>query len=255
MQTHHVLIEAMVVGAVLGGGLTARREELILTMVVEDEAFGDLEEVQVHELFNQVTEMCAQLDAAGGLLRLQERGQSDLSESLMRMLSAVALCDDEPGDALHQAGKALGLGQATIDQILSETPALIEALQVSPTLEEIYLDVLLAAAVVDGSVAEEELNALIEYARSCSVFAALPRAEIEDMMDASLRGFLDHGIQSWLEGLPEAIPETSQRQTAYRMASEMIRADNEVLPSEAEFMRLLQQALSLETEWVNSLPI
>ena len=89
------------------------------------------------------------------------------------------------------------------------------------------------------------MNALIAFASSRSEFSAIPRQEIEDLMQASLQGFLDYGFSFWLETLADDLPEPEQRQTALQLATEMVEADAVVTSDETEFLTALKLALQL----------
>ena len=131
-------------------------------------------------------------------------------------------------------------------------PPELDILSTDPSPEETYLDVLLAAAAADGHLAPEELEALVQYASSRLELRLLPRPEIEDLMTVSLQAFLDYGVQDWLEGLPEALPEEEQRKTAYRLAAEMIAADNVIHKDELRFIEALRDSLGLDPLWAAS---
>jgi uncharacterized tellurite resistance protein B-like protein len=123
-------------------------------------------------------------------------------------------------------------------------PALMDV-RVPTAPEEIYLDVLLAAAAADGQLADQEMDALTAFAASRPELTEIPRHEIEDLMQASLQGFLDYGFSSWLETLADDLPELDQRQTALRLATEMVQADAVVTRDETTFLSALKLALNL----------
>ena len=64
-------------------------------------------------------------------------------------------------------------------------------------------------------------------------------------MQASLQGFLDYGFSFWLETLADDLTEPAQRQTALRLATEMVQADSVVTRDETEFLGALKLALNL----------
>jgi hypothetical protein len=89
------------------------------------------------------------------------------------------------------------------------------------------------------------MDALADFAASRLELKELPRHEIEDLMQASLQGFLDYGFSFWLATLADDLPELAQRQTALRIATEMVQADAVVTRDETTFLSALKLALNL----------
>ena len=238
------LIEAMVIGAHIGGGMTPDREDVMRAIVRDHQAFADLGEIDLGALI-----LGAQQRLADGSLDARLATLADAGHAAYQLMVIIALVEeegDEKTDALLAAGEALGLTSRGAWAVLEAgiPPALMDV-RVPAVPEETYLDVLLAAAAADGHLAEEEMNALIAFASSRSEFSAIPRQEIEDLMQASLQGFLDYGFSFWLETLADDLPEPEQRQTALQLATEMVEADSVVTSDETEFLTALKLALQL----------
>jgi len=234
------LVEAMVIGARRTGGLTPDRADTLLTIMLEHPYFAGLDEPDLRDLLEQA---CRRPPAT----LADQRALVDDAQLTFQLLAIVTRSDaPPPAGELLEAAAELGISAQDATAILDAgTPPELDILNAGPVPEEAYLDVLIAAAAADGKLAEEELNKLVLFTCSRMEFRLLPRHEIEDVMTASLQGFLDHGFSSWLETLPLALPTADQRQTAYRLASEMIAADHEVTPEETAFMAELAAALEL----------
>ena len=234
------MVQVMVTGARIAGGLTPDRAETLLTIMLEHPYFEGLDEAALREMLEQA---CRRPPRS---LR-EQAPQLDKAALAFQFLVLVVNAEGEHSDQMFfDSAQQLGIPQdeaATI--IAAGTPPELEILDAQEALEEVYLDVLLAAAAADGIIAPEELDKLVSFACSRMEFRLLPRTEIEDVMAASLQGFLDHGFESWMETLTIALPLTEQRQTAYQLAQEMIAADREVTTEETSFMRALASALSL----------
>ena len=240
------LIEAMIIGAHLGGGLTADREEVIRAIVRDHQAFDGEDGSALSALMIGAQE---RLSASTSAERLAELAGGVTAQVAFQLLVTIALVEEEgeeQTDALLAAGESLGLTHRSAWAVLEAgiPPALMDV-RMPAAPEEIYLDVLLAAAAADGQLAAEEMDSLIDFAASRLELKEIPRREIEDLMQASLQGFLDYGFSFWLETLADDLPEPEQRQTALRLATEMVQADAVVTRDENEFLGALKLALNL----------
>lgn len=244
-QQQQALIEAMVIGAQLAGGLTPERADTLLTISLEHPTFRGLDEVDLRAMLE-----VACRDARPTRLPALAEPLSTDPPLAFQLLFLVAREDGPlPKDALLDAARIFGLSDADAQALMDRgVPPELEILNAGPAPEEAYLDVLLAAAAADGQLAEEELAKLVSFACSRLEFRLLPDAEIADLMEASLQGFLDHGFDTWLETLPEALQSPEERQTAYRLAAEMIIADNQITDSERVFMAQLRAVLQLSPD-------
>jgi tellurite resistance protein len=235
------LVESMVIGARLAGGLTPERAETLLTIMLEHSYFSGLGESDLRDLLEQACQR--------PLATLAElRPRLDDPALTFQLAAIVARSANEPGqDILLDAATQLGLSHEAATQILDAgTPPELSILDAGALPEEVYLDVLLAAAAADGRIADEELEHLVAFACSRLELRLLPRHEIEDVMAASLQGFLDHGFEAWMETLALSLPTDEQRRTAQQLAREMIAADHEITVEEEDFMRALTTALGLD---------
>lgn len=249
------LVAMMVLGAHRAGGLTPERADVLLTILLEHPRFSGQDEDQLQEMLARACEAPRPLPLAE--LARQLQAEAALAFQLTALVAAAGASptptptptptstpDSDGG--LREVAASLGLAWEEAQAILDAgVPPELEILHASPLPEEVYLDVLLAAAASDGRVAPEELDLIVEYAASRLELRLLPRSEIEDLMTASLAGFLDHGVTRWLETLTDALPAPEQRQTAYRLAAELIAADHIVHHAEERFLQDLQAALGL----------
>ena len=244
-QIAPTLIEAMVIGAHIGGGMTTDRAEIIRTVARDHQSFAEAGPFDIEALLSAAQQRLADSTPAERLAQLS----GSHSQTAYQLLVIVALVEEEgeeQTEALLSAGEALGLTHHKAWAVLEAgiPPALMDV-RVPAAPEETYLDVLLAAAAADGRLVDEEMVALIDFASSCQELSHLPRTEIEDLMHASLQGFLDYGFSFWLENLADDLPEAAQRQTALRLATAMVEADAQVTTDEQEFLAALKLALHL----------
>ena len=240
------LIEAMVIGALIGGGMTPDREDVMRSIVRDHQAFADQAPGDLGVLILGAQQ---QLSASTITARLAAIAALISPKTAFQLMVIIALVEeegDEKTDDLLIAGESLGLEARGAWAVLEAgiPPALMDV-RVPAAPEETYLDVLLAAAAADGLLADKEMDALIRFACSRLEFNEIPRQEIEDLMQASLQGFLDYGFSFWLETLADDLPEDEQRQIALRLATEMVEADDVVTVDEAEFLAALKLALHL----------
>ncbi|MFT5680323.1 MAG: tellurite resistance protein [Myxococcota bacterium] len=240
------LIEAMVIGAHIGGGMTPDRSDVMNTIVRDHSAFTDQRPADLDAEVQAAIVRIAADSPTGRLTALSGSVSSQVAFQLMVIIALVEEEGEEKTDELLAAGEALGLENRSAWAVLEAgiPPALMDV-RVPAAPEETYLDVLLAAAAADGQLADEEMVALINFARSRLELREIPRKEIGDLMQASLQGFLDYGFKFWLDTLADDLPETEQRETALRLATEMVEADGEVADSETEFLAALRLALNL----------
>ena len=240
------LIEAMIIGAHLGGGLTADREDVIRAIVRDHQAFDGQDEGDLSALMRGAQE---RLSASTPTERLADLASAVTAQAAFQLLVTIALVEEEgeeQTDALLAAGESLGLTHRSAWAVLEAgIPPALMGVRVPVVPEEVYLDVLLAAAAADGQLAAEEMDALIDFAASRLELKEISRREIEDLMQASLQGFLDYGFSFWLETLADDLTEPAQRQTALRLATEMVQADSVVTRDETEFLGALKLALNL----------
>lgn len=240
VQGSQAMLHTLISGARKTGGLTPERAETMLTIMIEHPYFSGIEE---HDLRRQLEEACRRPPVPYGT---QADALDDVA--LTAQLMAIVLrAEHDPGrQQLVDMAIQIGLNAETAAQIVDgDIPAELAILLSSHAPEEVYLDVLLAAAAADGHFASEEMDKLVAYATSRLELRLLPKAEIEDLMQASWQGFLSHGFTDWLSSLPEALPRLEQRQTAYQLAHEMIHADNVIHEDEQAFMHQLADALGL----------
>lgn len=234
------MVQVMVTGARLAGGLTPDRAETLLTIMLEHSYFNGLDEADLRDMLEQACRRPPQ--------SLGEQA-SQLDDAALAFQFMVLVVNAEGTHEEHlflDSARQLEISQDDAAALLAAgTPPELDILNAEEVLEEVYLDVLLAAAAADGRIAPEELDKLVSFACSRLEFRLLPRTEIEDVMEASLQGFLDHGFESWMETLTLALPMVEQRQTAYQLAQEMIAADHEITTEELSFMRSLASALNL----------
>jgi len=240
------LIEAMIIGAHLGGGLTPDREDVIRSIVRDHQAFDGQRGVELSALILGAQKRLSSSTSAERLSALSGALPTQVAFQLLVTIALVEEEGEEETDALLTAGEALGLTHRSAWAVLEAgIPPALMGVRVPTAPEEIYLDVLLAAAAADGHLAAEEMDALINFAASRLELKEIPRQEIEDLMQASLQGFLDYGFAFWLETLADDLPEPAQRQTALRLATEMVQADAVVTVDETEFLSALKLALNL----------
>jgi hypothetical protein len=240
------LIEAMIIGAHLGGGLTPDREDVIRSIVRDHQAFDGQHGGELAAMIHGAQERLGASTPAERLAALAVSVPTPVAFQLLVIIALVEEDGEEATDALLAAGESLGLTQRSAWAVLEAgiPPALMDV-RVPAAPEEIYLDVLLAAAAADGQLAAEEMDALADFAASRLELKELPRHEIEDLMQASLQGFLDYGFSFWLATLADDLPELAQRQTALRIATEMVQADAVVTRDETTFLSALKLALNL----------
>jgi tellurite resistance protein len=240
------LIEAMVIGAHVAGGMTPERLAVMRTIVRDHHAFDGQRDGDLDALIDAAA---GRLDAEGRAARLDALADTVDPKVAFSLLVIIALVEEEGEEKTTEllvAGEALGLEHRVAWAVMEAgiPPALMDV-RVPSAPEETYLDVLLAAAAADGRLADEEMDALIDFARSRLELRDIPREEIGDLMQASLQGFLDYGFAFWLETLADDLPEPEQRRTALRLATEMVEADAVVTGSETEFLAALRLALKL----------
>lgn len=240
------LIEAMIIGAHLGGGMTPDRADVIRSIVSDHQAFDGHGGVDLPTLILGAKKRLSASDPAARLSALARAVPAQVAFQLLVIIALVEEDGEDETDALLAAGEALGLTHRGAWAVLEAgiPPALMDV-RVPTAPEETYLDVLLAAAAADGQLVAEEMEALIDFAASRLELAEIPRNEIEDLMEASLQGFLDYGFSFWLETLADDLPELNQRQTALRLATEMVQADAVVTQGETQFLSALKLALNL----------
>lgn len=245
-QTAPALIEAMLLGAALGGGQTPDRDDVMRSIVQDHQAFASHPVEDPDALIRSVGAQIAGRTVAERLSALAATSPGLTAFQLMVIIALVEEEGEEKTDELLEAGEALGVEPRAAWAVLEAgiPPALMDV-RVPSAPEETYLDVLLAAAAADGQLADEELSALVSFACSRLELNELPRQEIEDLMQASLQGFLDYGFAFWLATLADDLPEDAQRQTAFRLAAEMVEADSKVTADETEFLNALKLALHL----------
>ena len=238
----NALIEAMVISAQLAGGLTPERADVLLTILLEHPLFAHEDEDDLRTVL-----ACTSEDIhAERLAELAPQLHPQAQTAFQLMFLVASAQPPSPEAALLQAAATLGLDDDTARAIMAAgIPPELDILTAGPLPEEVYLDVLLAAAAADGHLAPEELDALVAFASDRLELRLLPRSEIGDLMQASLQGFLDYGVDVWLETLPDALPLPEQRQTAYRLAADMVAADHIIKPTEEAFLRRLQAVLHL----------
>lgn len=239
-ESCQALVQTMVTGARRTGGLTPERADTLLTIMLEHPYFEGRDESELRDMLELA---CRRPPSTLAELR----PQLDDSALAFQLLAIVTRSDAAPDDSVLLAIAAdLGVGAEQAAEILAAgTPEELSILDAVPAPEEVYLDVLLAAAAADGHLADEELAHLVHFACERLEFRLLPRHEIEDVMSASMQGFLDHGFSAWLETLALALPTRDQRETALQLAREMIAADREVTSEERAFIADLAQALEL----------
>ncbi len=240
------LIEAMVIGAHLGGGVTPAREDVMRTIIRDHAAFDGQRPASPEDAVEAVLARVTAASTTEHLAALSEAAPALVAYQLMVIIALVEEEGEEKTEALLAAGDAMGLEGRSAWAVLEAgiPPALMDP-RVPAAPEETYLDVLLAAAAADGLLADEEMTALVDFARSRLELREIPPEEIGDFMHASLQGFLDYGFGFWLETLADDLPEPAQRQTALRLATEMVEADGEVTESETAFLAALRLALQL----------
>ncbi|MEL6349166.1 MAG: tellurite resistance TerB family protein [Myxococcota bacterium] len=237
------LIEVMVVGAQIAGGLSPDRADALLTITLEHSDFSGLEEDDLRAMLEEAITQARPTR----LPTLSQAVAFNPTLAFQLMFLVAREGGALPQDALLDAATTFGLSPDDAQQIIDAgVPPALAILDAAPAPEEAYLDVLLAAAASDGEIAEQELEKLIHFAGSRMELRLLPREEIEDLMTASLQGFLDHGFSAWLETLPASLPTDAQRQTAYKLAAEMIEADQQITDSERAFMAQLRAVLELQ---------
>ncbi len=240
------LIEAMIIGARIGGGVTPDREDVMCTIIRDHSAFDGQRPSDPSGAIQASAANIADADTTERLTALREVVPSQTAYQLMVIIALVEEEGEEKTDELLAAGEALGMeGRSAWAVLEAGIPPALMDVRVPAAPEETYLDVLLAAAAADGQLADEEMTALVKFARSRLELRDIPPAEIGDLMQASLQGFLDYGFGFWMETLADDLPEPAQRQTALRLATEMVQADGEVTGSELEFLDALRSALQL----------
>ena len=240
------LIEAMAIGAHIGGGMTPAREDVMRTIIRDHSAFDGHRPAVPGDAVQAVTASITVASTTERLAALVDRAPAQVAYQLMVIIALVEEEGEEETEALLAAGDAMGLESRSAWAVLEAgiPPALMDV-RVPSAPEETYLDVLLAAAAADGLLADEEMTALVDFARSRLELREIPPEEIGDFMQASLQGFFDYGFGFWLETLADDLPEPAQRQTALRLATEMVEADGEVTESETAFLAALRLALQL----------
>jgi len=251
---HDALVDVVVISAQLFGGLTPDRKETLVMLVCEHPAFAGIDALDIDHIVDQATK---RIPSESPMDHLRGLVPSVLDRRLVvSVMIIVAMADSrrpQHNEQLLSATTALGMDRRDVENMIAKgLPDDFDSSQTKPALEETYLDVLLAAAASDGCLADEEMETLVGFACSRMELSDLPRGAIEDLMRASLQGFLDHGFSHWLSGIGDDLSSTQQRQTAYRLAAEMVAADARIVAKEIDFMDQLRDALSIDPDWAKT---
>lgn len=112
-----------------------------------------------------------------------------------------------------------------------------------PKLEAV-VELMFLAAYADGRVSDEE-RAVFQQHVAASTHGQVKPQTIASMISFVERSVADEGRESRLASVRQRLPDERMRLAALELVIQVIRADNEVLPSESAFLLRAADALAI----------
>lgn len=251
------LVETMLLAAMADGRVSQMEMRTLLARVIERPEF---EGTRPEELNALVEHSAKRLSLAHDLQEILASLRQRLPDHKNRMLAfglaaAVALADQRATrlelGLLKTFQAALGISEQEVAQIIEvveQGGSLAEAL--GEPLERLYAEVMVLVSAADGRVKEAEMRALVENLASDPLFHAVSAERAQGFITDAVSALVSEGLPQRLQVLAQGLSTHGQRLKAFRLATQVARAEGSASPAEQRILDLLQATFGLDDDEV-----
>lgn len=251
------LVETMLLAAMADGVVSEREMQTLLSRVLERPEFEGTRPDELNALIEQSARSLAD---AGSLEEILSSLRQRLPDHRNRMLAfglaaAIAFADRRATRSelglLKTFQAALGISEeevANIIELVERGESLAEAL--GEPLERLYAEVMVLVSAADGTLQEEEAQAMVDALSSDPAFSRISPQRAQAYVNEAAAALSREGLPQRLTVLAHGLSTHSQRLKAFELAQRVARATGRASRSESRILDLLQATFGLADDEV-----